>query len=79
VVLGTRAYIHFSDGVSASNLVKARSGRSCCETFSQITAWREFAVEGHRAPRLLAKTETCGGWKSHDDNRSGGRNRSLDA
>jgi histidinol-phosphate aminotransferase len=63
VVLVDEAYIHFSDGVSAMDLVKAGQDVIVLRTFSKI-----YGMAGIRCgmaigrPDLLAKLETYGGW-----------------
>jgi histidinol-phosphate aminotransferase len=63
VVLVDEAYIHFSDGVSAIDLVKAGQDVIVLRTFSKI-----YGMAGIRCgmaiarPDLLAKLETYGGW-----------------
>src|SRR5882672_7296069 len=63
VVLVDEAYIHFSDGVSALDLVKADRDVIVLRTFSKI-----YGMAGLRCgmaiarPDLLAKLETYGGW-----------------
>lgn len=63
VVLVDEAYIHFSDGVSAIDLVKANQDLIVLRTFSKI-----YGMAGIRCgvaiarPDLLAKLESFGGW-----------------
>jgi histidinol-phosphate aminotransferase len=63
VVLVDEAYIHFSDGVSAIDLVKADQDVILLRTFSKI-----YGMAGIRCgvaiarPDLLAKLESFGGW-----------------
>src|SRR5882724_6224074 len=63
VVLVDEAYIHFSDGISALDLVKADRDVIVLRTFSKI-----YGMAGLRCgmaiarPDLLAKLETYGGW-----------------
>src|SRR6202158_5419139 len=63
VVLVDEAYIHFSDGVSVLDLVKADRDVIVLRTFSKI-----YGMAGLRCgmaiarPDLLAKLETYGGW-----------------
>jgi histidinol-phosphate aminotransferase len=63
VVLVDEAYIHFSDGVSSMDLVKAGQDVIVLRTFSKI-----YGMAGIRCgmaigrPDLLAKLETYGGW-----------------
>jgi len=65
VVLVDEAYIHFSDGVSAIDLVKADQDVIVLRTFSKI-----YGMAGIRCgmaigrPDLLAKLETFGGWSA---------------
>jgi len=65
VVLVDEAYIHFSDGVSAMDLVKAGQDVIVLRTFSKI-----YGMAGIRCgmaigrPDLLAKLETYGGWSA---------------
>jgi len=65
VVLVDEAYIHFSDGVSALDLVKADQDVIVLRTFSKI-----YGMAGIRCgmaigrPDLLAKLETFGGWSA---------------
>ncbi len=65
VVLVDEAYIHFSDGVSAIDLVKAGQDVIVLRTFSKI-----YGMAGLRCgfaiarPDLLAKLEDCGGWSA---------------
>jgi histidinol-phosphate aminotransferase len=65
VVLVDEAYIHFSDGVSAIDLVKAGQDVIVLRTFSKI-----YGMAGIRCgvaiarPDLLAKLETYGGWSA---------------
>jgi len=44
VVLADEAYIHFSDGVSASTWSKPIRTSSCCEHSRKFTAWPAFAA-----------------------------------
>src|SRR5260370_39483118 len=63
VVLVDEAYIHFSDAVSAMDLVKAGKDAILLRTFSKIygmAGLRCGAVFGR--PDLLEKIETYGGW-----------------
>ncbi len=63
VVLVDEAYIHFSDGISALDLVKADRDVIVLRTFSKI-----YGMAGLRCgmaigrPDLLAKLESYGGW-----------------
>jgi histidinol-phosphate aminotransferase len=63
VVLVDEAYIHFSDGISVLDLVKADRDVIVLRTFSKI-----YGMAGLRCgmaiarPDLLAKLETYGGW-----------------
>jgi len=63
VVLVDEAYIHFSDGVSAIDLVKANQDVIVLRTFSKL-----YGMAGIRCgvaiarPDLLAKLENFGGW-----------------
>jgi histidinol-phosphate aminotransferase len=63
IVLVDEAYIHFSDGVSLLDLVKADRDVIVLRTFSKI-----YGMAGLRCgmaiarPDLLAKLETYGGW-----------------
>src|SRR6267143_2027655 len=63
IVLVDEAYIHFSDGISALDLVKADRDVIVLRTFSKI-----YGMAGLRCgmavarPDLLAKLETYGGW-----------------
>jgi histidinol-phosphate aminotransferase len=63
VVLVDEAYLHFSDGVSALDLVKADRDVIVLRTFSKI-----YGMAGIRCgmaigrPDLMAKLETYGGW-----------------
>src|SRR6266567_5623698 len=63
VVLVDEAYIHFSDGVSALDLVKADQDVIVLRTFSKI-----YGMAGIRCgmaigrPDLVAQLETYGGW-----------------
>jgi histidinol-phosphate aminotransferase len=65
VVLVDEAYIHFSDGVSAMDLVKADRDVIVLRTFSKI-----YGMAGIRCglaigrPDLLAKLENFGGWSA---------------
>jgi histidinol-phosphate aminotransferase len=65
VVLVDEAYIHFSDGVSAIDLVKANQDVIVLRTFSKI-----YGMAGIRCgmaigrPDLLAKLETYNGWSA---------------
>jgi histidinol-phosphate aminotransferase len=65
VVLVDEAYIHFSDGVSAIDLVKANQDVIVLRTFSKI-----YGMAGIRCgvaiarPDLLAKLESFGGWSA---------------
>ncbi len=65
IVLVDEAYIHFSDGVSAIDLVKADQDVIVLRTFSKI-----YGMAGLRCgfaiarPDLLAKLENCGGWSA---------------
>jgi histidinol-phosphate aminotransferase len=65
VVLVDEAYIHFSDGVSALDLVKANQDVIVLRTFSKI-----YGMAGIRCgvaiarPDLLAKLESFGGWSA---------------
>jgi histidinol-phosphate aminotransferase len=65
VVLVDEAYIHFSDGVSALDLVKAGQDVIVLRTFSKI-----YGMAGIRCgmaigrPDLLAKLETYNGWSA---------------
>jgi histidinol-phosphate aminotransferase len=65
VVLVDEAYIHFSDGVSAFDLVKADRDVIVLRTFSKI-----YGMAGIRCgmaigrPDLLKKLETYGGWSA---------------
>src|SRR6266852_1508554 len=65
VVLVDEAYIHFSDGVSALDLVKADQDVIVLRTFSKI-----YGMAGIRCgmaigrPDLLAKIELYGGWSA---------------
>src|SRR5437016_818238 len=65
VVLVDEAYIHFSDGVSALDLVKADQDVIVLRTFSKI-----YGMAGIRCglaiarPDLLAKLENFGGWSA---------------
>jgi len=65
VVLVDEAYIHFSDGVSAIDLVKANQDVIVLRTFSKI-----YGMAGIRCgvaiarPDLLAKVESFGGWSA---------------
>jgi len=65
VVLVDEAYIHFSDGVSALDLVKSDQDVIVLRTFSKI-----YGMAGLRCgfaiarPDLLAKLENCGGWSA---------------
>ncbi len=65
VVLVDEAYIHFSDGVSALDLVKADRDVIVLRTFSKI-----YGMAGIRCgmaigrPDLLAKLENFGGWSA---------------
>ncbi|PYU43324.1 MAG: aminotransferase [Acidobacteria bacterium] len=65
VVLVDEAYLHFSDGVSALDLVKADQDVIVLRTFSKI-----YGMAGIRCgmaigrPDLLAKLETFGGWSA---------------
>jgi histidinol-phosphate aminotransferase len=65
VVLVDEAYIHFSDGVSALDLVKADQDVIVLRTFSKI-----YGMAGIRCgvaiarPDLLAKIESFGGWSA---------------
>jgi histidinol-phosphate aminotransferase len=65
VVLVDEAYIHFSDGVSAIDLVKANQDVIVLRTFSKI-----YGMAGIRCgvaiarPDLLAKMESFGGWSA---------------
>jgi histidinol-phosphate aminotransferase len=65
VVLVDEAYIHFSDGVSAIDLVKADQDVIVLRTFSKI-----YGMAGIRCglamgrPDLLAKLENFGGWSA---------------
>jgi histidinol-phosphate aminotransferase len=65
VVLVDEAYIHFSDGVSAIDLVKANQDVIVLRTFSKI-----YGMAGIRCgvaiarPDLLAKMENFGGWSA---------------
>jgi histidinol-phosphate aminotransferase len=65
VVLVDEAYIHFSDGVSAIDLVKANQDIIVLRTFSKI-----YGMAGIRCgvaiarPDLLAKLENFGGWSA---------------
>jgi histidinol-phosphate aminotransferase len=65
VVLVDEAYIHFSDGVSALDLVKANQDVIVLRTFSKI-----YGMAGIRCgvaiarPDLLAKVESFGGWSA---------------
>jgi len=65
VVLVDEAYIHFSDGVSALDLVKADQDVIVLRTFSKI-----YGMAGIRCgmaigrPDLLAKLESFGGWSA---------------
>jgi len=63
IVLVDEAYIHFSDGVSAIDLVKANQDVIVLRTFSKL-----YGMAGIRCgmaiarPDLLAKLENFGGW-----------------
>jgi len=65
LVLVDEAYIHFSDGVSAIDLVKANQDVIVLRTFSKI-----YGMAGIRCgvaigrPDLLAKLENFGGWSA---------------
>jgi histidinol-phosphate aminotransferase len=65
VVLVDEAYIHFSDGMSAIDLVKANKDVIVLRTFSKI-----YGMAGIRCglaiarPDLLAKLENFGGWSA---------------
>jgi histidinol-phosphate aminotransferase len=65
VVLVDEAYIHFSDGVSAIDLVKADQDLIVLRTFSKI-----YGMAGIRCgvaigrPDLLLKLENLGGWNA---------------
>lgn len=65
VVLVDEAYIHFSEGVTALDLVKADQEVVVLRTFSKI-----YGMAGLRCgfavarPDLLAKLENCGGWSA---------------
>jgi histidinol-phosphate aminotransferase len=65
VVLVDEAYIHFSDGVSAIDLVKTGQDVIVLRTFSKI-----YGMAGIRSgvaiarPDLLAKLENFGGWSA---------------
>jgi histidinol-phosphate aminotransferase len=65
IVLVDEAYIHFSDGVSAIDLVKADQDVIVLRTFSKI-----YGMAGIRCgvaiarPDLLAKVESFGGWSA---------------
>jgi histidinol-phosphate aminotransferase len=65
IVLVDEAYIHFSDGVSAIDLVKADQDVIVLRTFSKI-----YGMAGIRCglaiarPDLLAKLENFGGWSA---------------
>jgi len=65
VVLVDEAYIHFSDGVSAIDLVKADKDVIVLRTFSKI-----YGMAGIRCgmaigrPDLLEKMEIYGGWSA---------------
>ena len=65
VVLVDEAYIHFSDGVSAIDLVKANQDVIVLRTFSKI-----YGMAGIRCgvaigrPDLLTKLENFGGWSA---------------
>jgi histidinol-phosphate aminotransferase len=65
IVLVDEAYIHFSDGVSALDLVKANQDVIVLRTFSKI-----YGMAGIRCgvaiarPDLLAKVESFGGWSA---------------
>jgi len=65
VVLVDEAYIHFSDGVSAIDLVKANQDVIVLRTFSKI-----YGMAGIRCgvaigrPDLVAKLENFGGWSA---------------
>ena len=65
VVLVDEAYLHFSDGVSALDLVKADQDVIVLRTFSKI-----YGMAGIRCgmaigrPDLLAKLETFAGWSA---------------
>src|SRR5256886_13537819 len=65
VVLVDEAYIHFSDGVSALDLVKADQDVIVLRTFSKI-----YGMAGIRCgmaigrPDLLAKLENFSGWSA---------------
>jgi histidinol-phosphate aminotransferase len=65
VVMVDEAYIHFSDGVSAIDLVKADKDVIVLRTFSKI-----YGMAGIRCgvamgrPDLLAKLEDFGGWSA---------------
>ena len=65
VVLVDEAYIHFSDAVTALDLVKADQDVIVLRTFSKI-----YGMAGLRCgfavgrPDLLAKLENCGGWSA---------------
>jgi histidinol-phosphate aminotransferase len=65
IVLVDEAYIHFSDGVSAIDLVKADQDVIVLRTFSKI-----YGMAGIRCgmaigrPDLLAKLETYSGWSA---------------
>jgi histidinol-phosphate aminotransferase len=65
VVLVDEAYIHFSDGVSALDLVKANQDVMVLRTFSKI-----YGMAGIRCgmaigrPDLLAKLENFSGWSA---------------
>jgi histidinol-phosphate aminotransferase len=65
VVLVDEAYIHFSDGVTAMDLVKADQDVIVLRTFSKI-----YGMAGLRCgfaiarPDLLAKLETFSGWSA---------------
>src|SRR5712691_5065146 len=65
VVLVDEAYLHFSDGVSALDLVKADRDVIVLRTFSKI-----YGMAGIRCgmaigrPQLLAKLENFGGWSA---------------
>ncbi len=65
VVLTDEAYIHFSEGVTALDLVKADQDVIVLRTFSKI-----YGMAGLRCgfaiarPDLLGKLENCGGWSA---------------
>jgi len=79
VVLVDEAYIHFSDGVSALDLVKADRDVIVLRTFSKIYGMAGIRCECHRSPRLACQTGKLQRLERHADHRHGRRNRQPEA